>query len=264
MQVSVRSDDHIDVSRFNDALKYERYFTTVAATTPSLLNEAYRLRYQVYCVENEFERAACEGIEADDYDAHAVHAVVIYRPTRQVCGCVRLILPGPGLDLPVHHMLDEASREVFREFPEATTAEVSRYAVSKQFRRRLGEAHFPDVHFFELSRDEQRRLMPHLTLGLMIAVARLSVQHDITHVCAVMARPFLRLLSRFGMEFRTVGPTVEYHGVRQPCIAPVADLLAGVERRHPSYFDLIIREFRDDGGFDDDAVGEYSEPASIP
>ena len=37
------------------------------ASTPSLLDQVYRLRYQVYCVENDYEDAGrqAEGRETD-------------------------------------------------------------------------------------------------------------------------------------------------------------------------------------------------------
>src|SRR5437879_199197 len=76
---------------------YDRYFAVLPASTPELLDAAHLLRYQVYCVENAFENPAQHPgqRETDRYDAHSVHAVLIYIPTRQVVGCVRLILPQP-------------------------------------------------------------------------------------------------------------------------------------------------------------------------
>jgi hypothetical protein len=41
-----------EVSYWQDFLScYRQHFEIVRADTPSLLDEAYRLRYQVYCVE---------------------------------------------------------------------------------------------------------------------------------------------------------------------------------------------------------------------
>jgi hypothetical protein len=54
-------------------------------------------------------------------------------------------------------------------------AEISRYAISKSFRRRKGETGFPDVGYSPLDAETSRRLMPHLTLGLMRGIHRLGV-----------------------------------------------------------------------------------------
>ena len=47
---------------------------------PDLLREAYRLRHQVYCVEHCFE-VGQNGIERDEYDDFARHAVVRWQHT---------------------------------------------------------------------------------------------------------------------------------------------------------------------------------------
>src|SRR5689334_21595845 len=75
----------------------DRYFAVRPATTPEMLDAAHRIRYQVYCVENAFEDPAQhpDQKEIDRYDPHSDHAVLIYMPTNQVVGCVRLILPQP-------------------------------------------------------------------------------------------------------------------------------------------------------------------------
>lgn len=223
---------------------FSRIFRVVEARTPHLRLEAFRLRYQVYCVENAFEDPSQHigGLETDIYDEHSAHALLIHETSGQVCGCVRLILPGRAQALPSRALLTPATQNLFDKYPAATTAEVSRYAVSKAFRRRAGESMYPDVAFSDTRSFDERRLLPHITLGLMTAVARLSVSHGMTHLCAVMAPALLRLLRKFGMEFEPVGPCVEYHGLRQPCIAAAADLLAGVQSRQSSYFDILREE----------------------
>jgi N-acyl amino acid synthase of PEP-CTERM/exosortase system len=74
----------------------------------------------------------------------------------------------------------------------------------------------------------ERRLLPHITYGLMRAVLVMSLGHNITHLCAVMPTALLRLAARFGLHFEPVGGPVEYHGLRQPCYAALDDLVAGV------------------------------------
>ena len=80
------------------AAAYNEHFDVVRATTPAALDEAYRLRYQVYCVENPFENAAehVDGREADVDDDRSVHALLVHRRTGITAGTVRVILPGEG------------------------------------------------------------------------------------------------------------------------------------------------------------------------
>ena len=222
----------------NQADVYGRYFSVVRADTPELQEQVYRLRYQVYCVEHAFENPQDHFAEqeTDQYDWHSVHAALVHRSSGSVCGCVRLILPREGGPLPITRFVpDHAAAALATK----RTAEVSRYAVSKAFRRRTGESDYPDVHFGDLGPFELRRLVPHITVGLMLAVATLSEHCGISHLAAVMAPPLLRLLRTCGMEFVTLGPLVDHHGTRQPCFATVADLLAGVKARNPGYFEVI-------------------------
>jgi N-acyl amino acid synthase of PEP-CTERM/exosortase system len=58
---------------------------------------AQRLRYQVYCVEKQFEDAAAHSskLEIDEFDSHAVHGLLVHRTTGIELGTVRLVLPRP-------------------------------------------------------------------------------------------------------------------------------------------------------------------------
>jgi len=223
---------------------YDRYFTVVPADTPELLDAAHALRYQVYCVEHAFEDPSQQigERERDRYDDGAVHAVLIHNPTGQVVGCVRLILPraiGGISSLPLRKLLDEENRVLLDQCDPARTAEISRYAVSKVLRRRQNEEFFPDVDVDDLPVNEVRRLVPHMSLGLIRGVGKLAAEHGITTVCAAMAPALLRLLERFGLTFQALGPPIDHHGVRQPCMAECEALLAGMAERHAEYHELV-------------------------
>jgi N-acyl amino acid synthase of PEP-CTERM/exosortase system len=226
----------------NDLSIYGKYFSVVVADTPMLMHDVYRLRYQVYCIEHGFERLEdhVSGLESDPYDRHSVHAALIHRQTGRVCGCVRMILPTTVSCLPIYELVREPrSRSALCRLPRLTTAEVSRYAISKVFRRRSDETEYPDVYCSILNPSERRRLLPHITLGLMLAVATLSCRHGITHLAGVMSPALIRVLRNCGMSFTPLGPVVEHHGSRQPCVAAVDDLLDDIRRKNPGYFDFI-------------------------
>jgi N-acyl amino acid synthase of PEP-CTERM/exosortase system len=213
-------------------LYYGRHFAVVRATTPELLRKAYRLRYQVYCVENSFEDPGqqIDQSEIDQYDEYAVHTLLVHRRTGEVVGTSRVILPHKGEfgPLPMATLLHEADRRRFDEFPAAQTAEISRFAVSKHFRRRYGEARYADAGFAEnatVPEISERRLMPFITLGLLGGVLDICLEHEITHLAAVMEPPLIRILRRLGLDFMPIGGLVEHHGLRQPCIARLADLI---------------------------------------
>jgi N-acyl amino acid synthase of PEP-CTERM/exosortase system len=228
---------------------YDQYFAVVPANTPDLLAEAHALRYQVYCVEHAFEDPARQvgNQERDRYDDHSVHAVLIYRPSGGVVGCVRLILPDSdaGIShLPIRDLLSEAGRERLDRSDPTRTAEISRYAVSRTFRRRQGEHLFPDVDLDELPPHDARRLAPHISLGLIRGVATLACEKGITTLSAAMAPALMRLLQRFGLAFEPLGPLVDYHGIRQPCLAECEALLLGLASRHADYYRVVDAAYR--------------------
>jgi N-acyl amino acid synthase of PEP-CTERM/exosortase system len=232
---------------------YARWFDVVPADTPERLDEAYKLRYQVYCVENQFEPpdSAQHGRETDDFDRHSVHSLLIHRPTGMVAGTVRLILPvdGRGIDaLPISACCTEPSLRDPARFPPARTAEISRFAVSKAFRRRITDATYPDMHVMDgapVNRAHERRVLtPNITLGLMKAIAEMSIRNGITHLCAMMEPALLRLTSRLGIKFTPLGNTVEYHGTRQPCFAELADLGFALMKGSPDAHELVSDQGR--------------------
>jgi len=236
---------------------YSRYFVAVLADTPALKDVAYALRYQVYCVEHRFENPDehPDGKEKDAYDEHSVQSLLIYRASNTVAGTVRLILPTAHDhigSLSIAKACDESLLWDPQQMPRSSTAEVSRFAVSKDFRRRLGERGSPSgVTSLSLRNAagppnplSDKRLAPHITLGLIGTLVKMSADHGVTHWCSVMERALLRLLARIGIHFVNIGPEVEYHGRRQPCYADLDELLARVRRERPDVWEVITDKGR--------------------
>jgi len=234
---------------------YNRYFEVVLADTPDLLKEAYRLRYQVYCVENPFENPDehSDGCERDEYDGHSVHSLLVHRPTGSVAGTVRLVLPQRGKPLPITRVCRHPLLGNLRVMPAESTAEISRFAVSKQFRRRATDRICADYALVErppVGDGHDRRVFPHITLGLMKAIVQMSWRHGTTHWSAVMDPALLRLIGRIGLNFEPLGPLVDYHGVRQPCHGEASEVLAGLRHQRLDAWELITDSGRYWGGAD--------------
>lgn len=238
---------------------FRRYFEVLDADTGALRLAAHRLRYQVYCVEHPYEDAGAfpDGCERDTYDVRAVHSVVRHRVRGDIAATVRLILPDPDDPealFPVERLCGEsfvAAGFNPHALPRTTVAEISRFAVSKQFRRRPGEAQSvagvaEDSRAFADGHDglTERRVLPHITLGLFTAILRMSVEHGVTHWYAVMEPALLRLLSRFGIHFHPIGGVVEHHGLRQPCFGAVDEVLAGIWHERREVWELITDDGR--------------------
>jgi len=231
---------------------FYQYFDVMTGGTPDIRDEAFKLRYQVYCLEKGFEDASAfpDGRETDRHDRRSVHGIVRHKKTGVTAATVRLVLPdrdNPDSPFPIEQHCQtsmEASREFLQVIPRDSLAEISRFAVSKDFKRRVGEAGTiagigPDPDCYFQQDPTGRRVIPHLILGLFTAIVRNSAENNINYWYAVMDVSLLRLLGRFGIKFLPLGGMVDYHGLRQPCIGSVNDVLAGIWMRRPDVWGLI-------------------------
>lgn len=229
---------------------FDNHFSVELAISPELINEVLELRYQVYCRERPFEDADCfpDGRERDDYDHRSVHALVRHRGSNQCVAAVRLVLADeedPAAPFPVEEHCSEAmpaaGMEALETTPRWRVAEISRLAVSREIRQRMGQTtevgNMPDLPDDSCGIDP--RVSPYIVVGLFAAVLRLSAKLGITHWLAVMEPTLLRLLKRYGIHFPYVGHVIEYHGRRRPAIAQACTMLDGIQDCRPDVWDLM-------------------------
>jgi N-acyl amino acid synthase of PEP-CTERM/exosortase system len=221
-----------------------------------MLAEAYSLRYQVYCVEHQFEDAALfpDNKEIDAYDCRSVHSIVRHRASGITASAVRLVLPDPDNPkalFPIEEHCETSFKQAgidWRSLPRETMAEISRFAVSKTFKRRVGEVTTVagvserTDSYVDINSGDKGRQIPHLTLGLFVAIVKMSAEHGITHWYAVLEPSLLRLLARFGIELTYIGEPVEYHGYRQPCYASIDQVLAEVYKKCPDLWKMATED----------------------
>ena len=234
---------------------FNQYFELVHADTDELREQVFQLRYQVYVLETGFETEAdckrstgADGqvifLEEDAYDLRSDHYLLRHLRTGLFAATTRLVLPNRDkLEAPYpieeHCALDQPARD---HAIRAHLGEISRFAVSKVFKRRLGEAGSLagvasniEVYFEE----DERRVLPHISLGLFAAVMRMVHEHHISHCYAVMEPALVRLLGRFGVIFHRIGPDVDYHGLRVPCLTTAEEAVPNIQRVAPQVWDLI-------------------------
>lgn len=217
------------------ATSYSDHFTVVRADTPALLDEAFRLRYQVYCLENsgfEDPDSHQDRREQDCDDDRSAHALLMHKRTGVYAGTVRVILPSRDTEtppLPMHHLLEAQDKTLLSQLPPASElAEISRFAVSKEFRRRRGEERYADAAWprgMSANDSDERRALPFITFGLIGAVLEICREQRVPWIAAVMEPALIRIFQRFGVNFERIGQPVEYHGTRWCCVARLADLV---------------------------------------
>jgi N-acyl amino acid synthase of PEP-CTERM/exosortase system len=222
--------------------RYDTYFYAQTANTPGLIKTALAIRYQVYCLERKFEdrQQHVDHLESDAFDRKAIHSLIFHRPTAEAIGTARLILPGAEAEaLPVQQLLRANNLVAGHYFPAAKTAEVSRFAISNEFRRRRsdGQPAFSPDQKLRLVESERRSNLP--CLGLIQALLRRSVARGITHWAAVMEPKLLRMLAGMGVHFTPVGPLVSHHGWRQPSYCDLSHMLQTLRRERPQFWNVV-------------------------
>jgi N-acyl amino acid synthase of PEP-CTERM/exosortase system len=240
-------DRHDLRDRGRDSLldRFNAAFQTICVSSRPLLEIALNLRYQVYCLENGFEDPEEHGgqMETDQYDAHSVHSLLIYRPAGCAVGTVRLVLPSDGTagrSLALQRVSSShPALRGGRPFCLEAAAEVSRFGISKQARS------------FAAARQQNRKNTadfeclngPLMRLGLIQGLVRMSTQNKVRFWCAVVEPKMLRMLGAMGIYFHPIGPLVQHKGLRQPCYCDVAEMLRDVRRERPSFWSILT-----DGG----------------
>lgn len=219
-------------------------FQRIFANTPELIREAYRLRYQVYCIEHQFEDPAHspEGLERDRYDHHSLHGILRHRASGTAVGTMRWVLhraEAGARSFPLYETCHDPRVRSDKFLPLDRTAELSRFAISKEFRRRASDGPYGGPlatdHADKSKRQDTSGIALHLiAVGLQIAFLR-----GVEYALAAMEPTLMRLLNRFAIRFEPLGPLVDYHGLRQPCYAHLPTMMARVERERPELWKVM-------------------------
>lgn len=165
----------------------------VKLLSSSELEAAYRLRYQVYCLEKGYLDAGeytC-GMEADEYDAGAVH-IGCYDDNGLV-GYARIITPSVR-EFPIerHFQLHTVPGSKWNQ------CEISRLIVATECRA--------------------TKAMKVLR-ALVRAVVAEAEKRGLFHAFAVVEAPLLALLRRSGLPFEQIGQVEQYMNTdNYPCV----------------------------------------------
>jgi N-acyl amino acid synthase of PEP-CTERM/exosortase system len=234
----------------NNTVAFNEYFEIVPATSDELKKEVYKLRYQVYCIETKFENPEHypDGLEFDEFDQQSVHYLIRHRKSGEYAATTRLILPdanNPEKLFPVELHCEIDNIAVMQPINRIHLGEVSRFCVSKTFKKTKNEAHtiagideeWPD--YFTL---DERRTFPHISLALMVCVIKASYENDIYYTYAAMEPALLRFLTTLGINLIKIGPLGDYHGERWPTMLKATDLQDNVTEKNMDIWDLLTNK----------------------
>lgn len=201
---------------------FRKYFRVILADTPELRQEVFRIRYQVYCRELGYERAEDfpEQLESDIFDVRSYHCLLMHRPSGTFAGCVRLVLNDPynihaPLPFEKHcrgNLYDSVADTILAQ--RNGCGEISRLAVTADFRRRTGDSVSSVGEMTSIEQLEGKRKFPYIPLGLYLAAAAAGLEEGLDGVFAMMEPRLARHLQRFGIVFQQAGDIIEHRGQR--------------------------------------------------
>ena len=191
-------------------------FLKVSPRNKAIMEEIYRLRYEVYCLDCGFEDPSeyPDGLEQDLYDSQSVHFIA-YHPSHGIVGTVRLVLDSPlGFPLERYCQLGDETKKLQRP----KLAEISRLAVKRAWRSSA------------------------ITLGLLKILYQESKRLGLKYWVAAMEKKLERLLRRFSLIFREIGAVVNYHGPRIPFLGVINSLEYTLATREPGIYEFFVHD----------------------
>jgi N-acyl amino acid synthase of PEP-CTERM/exosortase system len=182
--------------------------------SPTLLAHSYRLRYQVYCLERQFlprDHYPSEQ-EIDRFDEHSVHVGAV-DGDGLLAGTARLVRNGV-LGLPLLHRCTVYPHEQAL-LDSVLVVEVSRLSASRSCRRRGSvQTASSDADVF---------------LAVLTALYRASKRIGATHWLMAIERSLHRIIRRYGLPVRQIGPECDYFGPVTPHVIDLAELDAVIQ-----------------------------------
>ncbi len=230
---------------------YNNTFELLSADTAELKEQAYKLRYDVYCLENNFEKPpfADEELEYDGYDERAIHHVLKHKPTGEIVGTLRVVLPNdefPDESFPAqkacrHPLLHSDSRAL-------TLFEISRFCTSKKFRKRERDGRTLSAYYEQDIVKGQshngtpifiRRTIPYMAAALLQGAFETALSARILEGVWLVDSCHLSSLDKIGFSYKVLGPHVKEHGGVQPVVFNIKHVLDTMRRKNRHCVDLV-------------------------
>ena len=183
-------------------------FELVAANSGVWQQRAYALRYRLYCIENNFEKADDfpDELERDVFDDHSLQCLVIYRPTQVIVSMCRLVLPNDTLQFHSFPLVsDYPHMQHLIQCDYTQLAEISRFMIDRNVLRGTQWIEAPNVS-------------KNLFYMLFQLLRQLVKEKEINYVCGLTDTNFLMVLDQFGIRYENLGGCLEKRGMRQPIV----------------------------------------------
>ena len=213
----------------------------------ALLEQSYRLRYQVYCLERKFLRAEDypNGLEIDVFDRHAAHIGAI-DSHGELAGTARVVRASEqGLPIFEHCVIFPYETVFTPENPRLV--EVGRLSVSRSYRRRRSDtaaaagAALVRPGGAGFAGHDRRGQHEDVFLTLLKGMYQAAKRAGATHWLAATEKPLQRMLAQRGFPFHQIGPDSDYFGIVAPYQMHLQEFeLVILSGRYPDLEDFLV------------------------
>ncbi len=227
---------------------FQKFFRIVPALTQDLIDEAYKVRHQVYCEELGWEEIRSDRMETDDFDKQSMHCLLQSVQTNEYVGCVRMIHGDPehpGSPLPFQIACEKTLDPGIPD-PElqqrGAIAEVSRLAVIGKYRRRQDEQEravkISDRDFGTLKQPR----FPYIPVGLYMGLLEMSQRAGIDTLYILTEPSLAKHFCKLGGKLEPVGGNIEHRGTRVPYQMKITYVLKSMNRLLRPLNHVIVKE----------------------
>ncbi|MDL1967693.1 MAG: PEP-CTERM/exosortase system-associated acyltransferase [Deltaproteobacteria bacterium] len=225
-------------------------FKFIQADSEDLKNAIYQLRYKVYVEEFAFEKKEDHpnGYEKDEYDENSIHFAAL-DGNDEVVGAVRLVLNSEK-GFPIEHAV---KTKFIGDKPSLDKiTEISRLAVSSNFRRRKEDGQFGVESYIKKSEggilpdkgpasdQQEKRKRPVIVLGLYKILYHASKRMGITHWYMITEEKLFYTLIKYGFIFYQIGEPVQHHGTRVPYLGIILDIEQRLIKEKPEFLNMLL------------------------
>jgi N-acyl amino acid synthase of PEP-CTERM/exosortase system len=231
---------------------FYQYFSLSFANSEELKQENFKIRYQVYCSELNYEPIDKfpDRMEIDEYDDRSLHFLLKHKPSDCYAGCVRIVLPDWKLhqnNLPFEQAITEKLNFYSNDCERFKYCEISRLAVLSQFRRRIGEDTNPIGELLSRqhingninsSKKDRQRKFPLIAFSLYWTSISIALAMGID-IIALMEPRLARHLRSVGIFSTSISDLFEYHGKRGIFLIKPSELIDRMDEDIKALFEVI-------------------------
>lgn len=245
------------MARNNDvetiASHFASFFKPDVSNSESSVKASFGIRHLVYAEELKLEPENEQRLETDEFDSQSLHCLIQHVGTERFAGTVRIIRSEtPEEKLPIEKYCEHSITQDElhpKNFARKDIVEISRLAVPSEFRRRQMDrfdgAATGGINEATYS-EKELRCFPFIAIGLYLTATAVLMQRNIHH-CYVMVEPRLaRSMRLVGLDFKQIGPVVDYHGKRAPFFINPMEVQASLRPGFNELLDTITAKIMPD------------------